>query len=114
MGHVLEEFQPPLTTGVFTAETCGIINQMLANVVDRGTASHIRYPEYDIRGAFAGKTGTSQFHSDGLFVGYSPKFLAGTWVGCFDRRISFTSLRDGMGSKTALTDLGRICKKIAG
>ena len=101
-GNVLEEFTPPLTTGVFSAETCGIINQMLANVVDRGTASHIRYPEFDIRGAFAGKTGTSQFHSDGLFIGYSPKFLAGTWVGCFDRRVSFNSLRDGMGSKTAL------------
>jgi len=111
-GTVLEEFQPPLTTGVFTAETCGIINQMLANVVDRGTASHIRYPEYDIRGAFAGKTGTSQFHSDGLFVGYSPKFLAGTWVGCFDRRISFTSLRDGMGSKTALPIWAGFVKKL--
>jgi penicillin-binding protein 1A len=111
-GNVLEEFKPLATTGVFTAETCGIINQMLANVVDRGTASHIRYPEFDIRGAFAGKTGTSQFHSDGLFIGYSPKFLAGTWVGCFDRRVSFKSLRDGMGSKTALPIWGEFVKKL--
>ncbi len=111
-GTILEEFKPPATTGVFTAETCGIINQMLANVVDRGTASHIRYPEFDIRGAFAGKTGTSQFHSDGLFIGYTPKFLAGTWVGCFDRRVSFKSLRDGMGSKTALPIWGEFVKKL--
>lgn len=111
-GNVLEEFKPLPTTGVFSAETCGIINQMLANVVDRGTASHIRYPEYDIRGAFAGKTGTSQFHSDGVFIGYSPKFLAGTWVGCFDRRVSFNSLRDGMGSKTALPIWGEFVKKL--
>lgn len=111
-GTVLEEFKPEPTTGVFTAETCGIINQMLANVVDRGTASVIRYPEYDIRGAFAGKTGTSQFHSDGLFVGYTPKFIAGTWVGCFDRRVSFNSLRDGMGSKTALPIWAEFLKKL--
>ena len=111
-GTVLEEFKPPLTTGVYSEETCGIMNQMLANVVDRGTASVIRYKEFDIRGAFAGKTGTTQFHSDGLFVGYSPKFLAGTWVGCFDRRISFNSLRDGMGSKTALPVWGEFVKKL--
>ena len=111
-GNVLEEFTTPPTTGVFSAETCGIINQMLANVVDRGTASFIRYPEFDIRGAMAGKTGTSQFHSDGLFVGYSPKFIAGTWVGCFDRRVSFTSLRDGMGSKTALPIWGEFVKQM--
>jgi len=111
-GNVLEEFNPLPTTGVFSAETCGIINQMLANVVDRGTASHIRYPEYDVKGAFAGKTGTSQHHSDGLFIGYSPKFLAGAWVGCFDRRVSFNSLRDGMGSKTALPIWAEFVKKM--
>ena len=111
-GNVLEEFKPEPTTGVFAPETCGIINQMLANVVDRGTASVIRYPEFDIRGAMAGKTGTSQFHSDGLFVGYNPKFLAGAWVGCFDRRVSFISLRDGMGSKTALPIWAEFVKKL--
>ncbi len=111
-GNVLEEFKPEPTTGVFAPETCGIINQMLANVVDRGTASVIRYPEFDVRGAMAGKTGTSQFHSDGLFVGYSPKFLAGAWVGCFDRRVSFISLRDGMGSKTALPIWAEFVKKL--
>jgi penicillin-binding protein 1A len=111
-GNVLEEFNPEPTTGVFSAETCGIMNQMLANVVDRGTGAMIRYDDLDIRGAFAGKTGTTQFHSDGLFVGYSPKFLAGAWVGCFDRRISFNSLRDGMGSKTALPMWGEFVKKL--
>ncbi|HUR31980.1 MAG TPA: transglycosylase domain-containing protein, partial [Saprospiraceae bacterium] len=100
-GNVLEEFEPLPTTSVFSAETVGILNQMMANVVDRGTAARIR-SEYKIKGAIAGKTGTTQFQSDGLFVGMSPKFLAGAWVGCFDRRISFNSLRDGQGGKTAL------------
>jgi penicillin-binding protein 1A len=111
-GTVLEEFKTEPTTSVFSAETCGIINQMLANVVDKGTAASLRYKEFDIRGAIAGKTGTTQFHSDGVFVGMSPKFLAGTWVGCFDRRISFNTLRDGQGGKTALPIWGEFVKKL--
>ncbi|MDQ3016029.1 MAG: penicillin-binding transpeptidase domain-containing protein, partial [Bacteroidota bacterium] len=82
-GNILEEFTSLPTTSVFSAETCGIINQMLSNVVDRGTAASLR-GTYGIKGALAGKTGTTQFQSDGLFVGMSPKFLAGAWVGCFD------------------------------
>ncbi len=101
-GNVLETFKPAPATSVYTPETCGMMNQMLANVVDSGTAASLRYREFDIRGAIAGKTGTTQFNSDGLFVGMTPKFVAGSWVGCFDRRIRFKSTNRGQGSKTAL------------
>ena len=111
-GNLLEEFKAPYTTTVFKPETCGMINQMMVNVVDRGTASTLRYKEFDIRGPVAGKTGTTQFHSDGVFVGKTPKFLAGTWVGCFDRRVSFNKLRDGQGSKTALPIWAGFVKKM--
>jgi penicillin-binding protein 1A len=111
-GKVLEEFKTPLSMSVFTPETCGMMNQMLANVVDRGTAASLRWKEFGIRGALAGKTGTTQFHSDGLFVGMTPKFLAGAWVGCFDRRVSFNTLRDGQGGKTALPIWGEFVKKL--
>jgi penicillin-binding protein 1A len=85
---------------------------MLANVVDRGTAAPLRYKELGVVGPVAGKTGTTQFHSDGVFVGMSPKFLAGCWVGCFDRRVSFNTLRDGQGGKTALPIWGEFVKKL--
>ena len=111
-GNVLEEFKTKPTTSVFNAETVGIVNQMLANVVDRGTAARLRSEEFGIKGAIAGKTGTTQFQSDGLFVGMSPKFLAGVWVGCFDRRVSFNSLRDGQGGKTALPIWGEFVKRL--
>lgn len=110
-GNVLEEFEPRPTTSVFSAETVGILNQMMANVVDRGTAASLR-GTYEIKGGIAGKTGTTQFQSDGLFVGMSPKFLAGAWVGCFDRRVSFNSLRDGQGGKTALPIWGEFVKRL--
>jgi penicillin-binding protein 1A len=110
-GNILEEFETPSTTSVFNAETVGIINQMMSNVIDRGTAASLR-GTYGVKGALAGKTGTTQFQSDGLFVGMSPKFLAGVWVGCFDRRISFNTLRDGQGGKTALPIWGEFVKRL--
>src|SRR5688500_11768765 len=110
-GNVLDEYKTLPTTKVFSDSTVGIINQMMANVIDRGTAASLR-STYGIKGALAGKTGTTQFQSDGLFVGMSPKFLAGVWVGCFDRRVSFNSLRDGQGGKTALPIWGEFVKRL--
>lgn len=111
-GNVLEEFEPKGGAQVFAPETAGIMNQMLANVVDRGTAASLRWKDLGVVGALAGKTGTTQFHSDGVFVGMSPKFLAGAWVGCFDRRVSFNTLRDGQGGKTALPIWGEFVKRL--
>lgn len=110
-GTVLEEYKSLPTTSVFTEETVMMMDQLLASVVDGGMAGTLRYI-YGLKGALAGKTGTTQFQSDGLFVGMSPKFIAGTWVGCFDRRVSFNSLRDGQGSKTALPIWGEFVKKL--
>lgn len=111
-GTVLEEFKSPGGVSVFTPETVGIMDQMMANVVDRGTAAPLRYKDIGVKGAIAGKTGTTQFQSDGVFVGMTPKFLAGSWVGCFDRRVSFNSLRDGQGGKTALPIWGIFVKML--
>ncbi len=111
-GKVLEEFKHPGAVNVFTPETVGIIDQMMVNVVDRGTAASLRYKELGVTGPIAGKTGTTQFQSDGVFVGMSPKFLAGCWVGCFDRRVSFNTLRDGQGGKTALPIWGEFVKRL--
>ncbi len=111
-GNVLEEFKPEAATRVYTPETCGMMNQMMANVVDSGTAASLRYREFGIYGAIAGKTGTTQYHADGLFVGMTPKFVAGVWVGCFDRRIRFKTLSRGQGAKTALPIWGEFVKKM--
>ncbi len=110
-GTVLEEYKPQPSTSVFSEETVGVMQQLMANVIDGGTAGGLRYI-YGINGALAGKTGTTQFQSDGLFVGMTPKFVAGTWVGCFDRRVSFNRLRDGQANKTALPIWGEFVKKL--
>ncbi len=110
-GTVLEEFKTQPSTSVFSEETAGMMQQLLANVVDGGTAGSLRYI-YGLTGALGGKTGTTQFQSDGWFVGMTPKIVAGSWVGCFDRRVSFNRLRDGQANKTALPIFGEFFKKL--
>ena len=53
---------------------------MLQNVVNNGTGSAIRY-HYGLTEDIAGKTGTSQNHADGWFIGFTPDLVAGAWVG---------------------------------
>ncbi len=55
-----------------------VMNRMLMNVVDYGTAEGIAL---DGRTSVAGKTGTSQNYYDRWFVGYTPTYLGGVWYG---------------------------------
>jgi 1A family penicillin-binding protein len=55
------------------------ITDMLRGVVDGGTASTIR--GLGVRGAVAGKTGTTNNATDVWFVGYTPTLVAGVWFG---------------------------------
>ena len=54
------------------------MTMMLQNVISNGTAKDIKIDSYiDV----AGKTGTTQSNYDKWFVGYSPYFITGTWLG---------------------------------
>jgi membrane peptidoglycan carboxypeptidase len=58
------------------------MTSMMADVVNRGTASTARTAGF--RHAAAGKTGTSQSYADAWFVGYTPALVTGVWIG-FDK-----------------------------
>lgn len=78
-----------------------IVNQMLRQTPVKGTAVRLRY-RYQLPNDLAGKTGTSQNHSDGWFMGYTPKLVTGVWVGAEYPIVRFRSLRLGQGANTAL------------
>ena len=101
-GNVLEEFHPT-TRSAFSQRTAYLMVELLRGVVDApgGTATRLRY-RYDLRNEIGGKTGTTQNHSDGWFVGLTPPLVTGVWVGCADRRMRFRSMRDGQGASMAL------------
>ncbi|HRK25748.1 MAG TPA: transglycosylase domain-containing protein [Chitinophagales bacterium] len=86
---------------VMSAETAGIMVELLKNVVEDGTARRIK-TKYNITADVAGKTGTTQAQTDGWFMGFTPKYVAGAWVGGANRLIRFNSLSLGQGANTAL------------
>ena len=88
-----------------------MINEMLQSTVTKGTARRLYY-RYNFRYPFAGKTGTSQNHSDGWFMGFTPKMVVGTWVGAESPSVRFRDLRLGQGANTALPIFARFVQKI--
>jgi penicillin-binding protein 1A len=85
--------------------------KMLEAVVDSGTARKLRY-EFGLYNDLAGKTGTTQNQSDGWFVGFNPKLVAGAWVGASMPQVHFRSLYRGQGSSTALPIYGAFMRKV--
>ena len=51
-----------------------------------------------LKSEVGGKTGTTNDHVDGWFMGVTPNLVVGTWVGGEDRWIRFLSLLYGQGS----------------
>ena len=74
---------------------------MLRNVMDHGTGVRARF-RYGLKAPMGGKTGTSQNHSDGWFVGFTPSLVSGVWVGGEDRSIHFDNMSAGQGANMAL------------
>jgi penicillin-binding protein 1A len=104
-GNVIEEVVPE-TREVLSEATAYIMTDMMEGVVNDGTAASIR--QFFHRPA-AGKTGTSQSYTDAWFVGYTPQFVAGCWLGFDDARVKFGGAY-GQGGKAAAPIWGRFMK----
>ena len=77
-GHEIYR-SPETQRQVVTEATAYLMTSMMADVVDRGTASTARTAGFRL--AAAGKTGTSQAYADAWFVGYTPQLVTGVWIG---------------------------------
>ncbi|MBC8048453.1 MAG: hypothetical protein H7Y00_16760 [Fimbriimonadaceae bacterium] len=92
--------------------TADYLINMMQSVVNNGTASRLR-GTYGLGMQLAGKTGTTQNNTDGWFIGFTPKLVAGAWVGCEDPAIRFRSTLNGQGAATALPIFGKFIGKTA-
>lgn len=111
-GEVLEEFQQPAPQQTdLNPVNCQIVTHMMESVVNEGTGRGIR-TVYGIPGDFAGKTGTTQNHSDGWFVGLTPHIVTGCWVGAEDPGVHFRTITYGQGSYMALPIVGKFYHKL--
>lgn len=110
----LEELEknPKLGPNVeaMTVNEAATMTKMLQNVIDYGTGARLR--SY-VRGDFAGKTGTTQNHSDGWFMCYNPQLVTGAWVGGESPAVRFRNMAQGQGSAMALPIVGGFWNRIA-
>jgi penicillin-binding protein 1A len=81
-GKVLEE-AAPARKKIIQKSTAYIITSLLEGVVQQGTGQRVRALNRPV----AGKTGTTNNLYDAWFVGYTPGYATGTWVG-FDEEVS--------------------------
>ena len=75
-GNILEE-AVPIKNQVIEMSTAYIMTSMLESVVKNGTGRRVR----KLNRPTAGKTGTTNNLNDAWFVGYTPGYITGVWVG---------------------------------
>lgn len=100
-GNILETFTAN-SRRALSEKTAYLMVDMLRWVTIAGTAGELRWryglTDLDI----GGKTGTTQNHADGWFVGFTPELVTGVWVGTADRAVHFYSLVNGQGARMAM------------
>lgn len=112
-GNVIASFLPERHEAI-DEQTAYLMLNLLQGVVNEGTGRRLRFrPEYgQFKMPIAGKTGTTQNHSDGWFIGVTPKLTAGVWTGADLRSVHFRTISSGQGANMALPIWGYFYKKV--
>jgi penicillin-binding protein 1A len=111
-GNVLYTSGPEISTEKFISEeTAEKITAILCNAVNRGTGGYLR-TVYGFQNEIAGKTGTTQNHCDGWFVGLTPDLITAIWVGGDNPIIRFRSIAYGQGAYMALPIYAKYLKAL--
>ena len=95
-GEILYEAKASPTRAI-SDTTAFLMASMMADVVNAGTAARVRQLGFTLPAA--GKTGTTNDFKDAWFVGFTPKIVAGVWVGFDEPR---TILPNGFAADVAV------------
>ncbi len=111
-GNVLSTFTPNENEAI-SEETAYLMVNLLENVVNMrgGTSISLRF-RHNITVPLAGKTGTTNDHADGWFIGFSPELVTGVWVGGDEPSIRFRSFMYGQGARMALPMFANYMKSV--
>ena len=104
-GNILYKAPEPEITKALSETEAGLMSNMLAAAINEGTGRRLR-TNYGLKNEIAGKTGTTQNHVDGWFIGYNPRIVVGIRVGANNASIHFNDLRLGQGANMALPPFG--------
>lgn len=94
-GRVLEIHSGAATEQVLDPMSTFQLIQCLQGVANSGTGAKSNELEWPV----AGKTGTTDEHTDGWFIGFSTRIVCGVWVGLDEKKTIF---RGADGAKVAL------------
>ena len=109
-GNVLSTFSANQTEAI-SEETAFLMIELMRGVVDMGTSVRLR-STYKLYNQLAGKTGTTNNHSDGWFIGIAPELVSGAWVGGEERSIRFRYITLGQGAALSLPIFGLYMQKV--
>ncbi len=109
-GNIISEFRTRKKEAI-NEETAYMMLNMLKAVVNKGTGIRLR-SKYQFTMEMGGKTGTTQNHSDGWFMGVTPNLVTGIWAGGEDRDIHFDNISLGQGANMALPSYALYMQKV--
>ncbi|WP_114783449.1 penicillin-binding protein 1A [Botryobacter ruber] len=111
-GRVIRQHRPAASAKrALSADNAAVMVRLMQGVVEEGSGRRLR-SEYNLKMDIAGKTGTSQNHSDGWFIGITPGLVTGVWVGAESPAVHFRTLELGQGANTALPVWGEFMKRL--
>lgn len=103
-GKVIAEFGKD-TKRAMSEKTAIELIDMMRGVVSHGTGTLVK-AQFGISADIAGKTGTTQYNTDGWFILMHPNLVAGSWIGFNDARVTMRSNYWGQGGHNALLVVG--------
>ncbi len=109
-GNVISRFNTKVEE-VITEEQAYLMLDLLQGVVNQGTAIGMRVT-YDFKNQMGGKTGTTQNHGNGWYMGVLPNLVGGVWSGWEDQSIHFETIGEGQGARIAMPIMALFLKKL--
>ncbi len=110
-GNIISRFTPKIEE-VLSEEQAYLMINLLQGVVQGGTAGRMRREPYLLLNQIGGKTGTTQNHANGWFMGITPNLVGGVWSGWEDQAIHFETLSEGQGANMALPVFAIFLRKV--
>jgi len=110
-GNLISKFTPQIEE-VLSDEQAYLMLNLLQGVVLTGSGNRLRREPYLLLNQIGGKTGTTQNHASGWFMGVTPNLVGGVWSGWEDQAIHFETLSEGQGAQMALPILGIFLRKV--
>jgi len=110
-GNAISRFTPKIEE-VLSEDHAYLMLNLLQGVVQTGSGRGLRVEPYNLMNQIGGKTGTTQNHANGWFMGVTPNLVGGVWTGWEDQAIHFETLTEGQGASMALPILAKFLRKV--